>query len=178
MKKVSLAFLFAAVLFTGCAEKSSVIEADEVAGSVGSSNGTSDNTSTTSGFDKHGVAVDDIDKDTVSTAAQSVYFSFDKYEIQNSEKAKIVFNTQVLSQSNLRNKRVTVEGNCDEWGSDEYNFALGLKRAKAAKQALIVQGIDASRLNIVSYGESNFVCTERTRACWGKNRRADFKIYK
>ena len=71
---------------------------------------------------------------------------------------------------------ITIEGNCDEWGSDEYNFALGLKRTKAAKDSLVAEGVDATRISMVSYGESNPVCVEKTQECWAKNRRDDFKL--
>ena len=69
-----------------------------------------------------------------------------------------------------------LEGNCDEWGSDEYNFALGLKRANAVKDELLNNGVASERITLVSYGSSNPVCTEKTQECWSKNRRVDFKL--
>ena len=71
---------------------------------------------------------------------------------------------------------IKVEGNCDEWGTDEYNYALGLKRAKSAKDALVRNGVSADRIAVVSFGESNPVCTDKTKACDAQNRRADFKV--
>ena len=70
---------------------------------------------------------------------------------------------------------VKVEGNCDEWGTDEYNYALGLKRAKVVKDALIADGISESKISVVSFGESNPVCADKTKECWSKNRRAEYK---
>ncbi|EOH1891262.1 OmpA family protein, partial [Campylobacter coli] len=81
-----------------------------------------------------------------------------------------IFNTEVSGVS------ITVEGNCDEWGTDEYNQALGLKRAKAVKEALIAKGVNADRIAVKSYGETNPVCTEKTKACDAQNRRAEFKL--
>ncbi|MFA6756952.1 MAG: OmpA family protein, partial [Sulfurospirillaceae bacterium] len=74
------------------------------------------------------------------------------------------------------NLSIKVEGNCDEWGTDEYNYALGLKRAKSVKDALIAEGVPSDRIMVVSYGESNPVCSESNKDCWAKNRRAEFKL--
>ena len=71
---------------------------------------------------------------------------------------------------------IKLEGNCDEWGSDEYNYALGLRRANAVKAAMTAQGVSADRITMVSYGESNPVCTDKTKECWAHNRRVDFKL--
>jgi peptidoglycan-associated lipoprotein len=67
-----------------------------------------------------------------------------------------------------------IEGHCDERGTIEYNLALGERRTKAATNYLVAQGIEARRISIVSYGKERPVCTERTEACWAKNRRAHF----
>jgi len=69
---------------------------------------------------------------------------------------------------------VLIEGNTDERGTAEYNLALGERRAKAAMNYLVAQGIQANRITIISYGKERPVCTESTEACWAQNRRADF----
>lgn len=69
-----------------------------------------------------------------------------------------------------------ISGHADERGSDEYNLALGQRRAVAAKRYLVDHGIDATRLGVVSYGEEHPVCTASAEACWSKNRRAEFEI--
>jgi peptidoglycan-associated lipoprotein len=61
-------------------------------------------------------------------------------------------------------------------GTDEYNYALALKRAKSVKESLATYGVDSSRIMIVSFGESNPACKESNKACWDKNRRAEFKL--
>ena len=72
------------------------------------------------------------------------------------------------------NVRFTIEGNCDERGSEEYNLGLGDRRANATKEFLISQGVAANRIMTVSYGEERPVCREQTEDCWTMNRRAHF----
>jgi len=105
----------------------------------------------------------------------TVYFDFDKFNIRADQQEKIQTDAEIAKSAPAELK-IKLEGNCDEWGSDEYNFALGLKRAKSVKEALVAEGVDAGRISMVSYGESNPVCTEHTKECWAKNRRVDFKV--
>jgi len=67
--------------------------------------------------------------------------------------------------------KLTIEGHCDERGSDEYNMALGDKRAESAKDFLVQVGIPAAILSLVSYGKQRPVCDQHDEACWQKNRR-------
>lgn len=109
---------------------------------------------------------------------ESVHFAFDKYnltddmrEVATSNYSKI--NTVEEVYSGLK---VKLEGNCDEWGTDEYNYALGLKRAKTAKDALVADGVDAQKIIMVSFGESNPICTQKNTTCWKMNRRVDYRL--
>jgi len=104
-----------------------------------------------------------------------VHFDFDKYNIRQ-DQLPIVEQIANILKDTKGNFTIRIEGNCDEWGSDEYNYALGLKRAKTVKQALIDLGVDSTKLTIISYGESNPVCTAHTKACWAKNRRDNFTL--
>jgi peptidoglycan-associated lipoprotein len=70
--------------------------------------------------------------------------------------------------------RVQVEGHCDERGSEDYNIALGAKRAQAAKDYLVTLGVAAERISTISYGKELPVCTEHEESCWERNRRAHF----
>lgn len=105
----------------------------------------------------------------------TVYFDFDKFVIRSDMEAKVTSSASVANGA-ANAFTVKLEGNCDEWGSDEYNFALGLKRASTVKKALISEGVNESRITMVSYGESNPVCNDKTQDCWSKNRRVDFKL--
>ena len=111
----------------------------------------------------------------IQSKFQTIYFDFDKYNIRPDQQAKIPADAQV-AMNMPGDMKLRVEGNCDEWGSDEYNFALGLRRAKTVKDALIAEGVVGERITMVSYGESNPVCKEHTKECWAKNRRVDFTI--
>lgn len=113
---------------------------------------------------------------SINGSLGSVHFDFDKFNIKADQQGIVSQNASILGGNEASALSIKVEGNCDEWGSDEYNYALGLKRAKSAKDALISRGISADRISVVSYGESNPVCTERSKACDAQNRRADFKV--
>ena len=112
----------------------------------------------------------------IQSEVNTVYFDFDKFNIKASEQSKISNNAALFNQAGAESLTVKIEGNCDEWGTDEYNYALGLKRATAAKDALVKQGVAVNRLSVVSYGESNLVCTDKTKACDAQNRRDEFKV--
>ena len=107
-------------------------------------------------------------------ALKEVYFDFDKYDIRP-EDAKTLDANAAWLKSNGENL-VLIEGHCDERGTNEYNLALGERRAKATMNYLVSQGIQANRITIISYGEERPVCTEKTEACWAKNRRAAFLV--
>ncbi len=71
-----------------------------------------------------------------------------------------------------------IEGNTDEFGTDEYNYALGTKRAIAVRDALVVKGMSRDSIRVVSFGESKPICMDKTRDCYQKNRRSDVKVSK
>ncbi|MFP4486874.1 MAG: OmpA family protein [Campylobacterales bacterium] len=106
----------------------------------------------------------------------TIYFNFDKYNIRPDMQPKIETDADILGGADLNGYTVKLEGNCDEWGSDEYNYALGLKRAKTVRDSLSQRGVDTGSMILVSYGESNPVCTEHTKSCWAQNRRVNYDI--
>jgi peptidoglycan-associated lipoprotein len=103
-----------------------------------------------------------------------IYFDFDKSTIRSDAAATLDRKIPWL-QANP-GMRIRIEGNADERGSDEYNLALGQRRAASAKRYLVDHGIAADRFDLVSYGEERPVCTEHNEACWQQNRRDDFRI--
>jgi len=113
---------------------------------------------------------------SLEAKAQKIYFDFDKYNIRPDQQENLDADAELFKSDIAKDLTIKIEGNCDEWGTDEYNYALGLKRAKSVRDALSVKGIDISRMVMVSYGESNPVCTEHTKECWAKNRRVEFEL--
>jgi len=105
---------------------------------------------------------------------QPIHFDFDASEILAADKPVLDRKAGVLGAN--RPIRIRIEGNTDERGSDEYNLALGMRRASAAKLYLTQHGIDASRIETVSYGEERPVCQEHDESCWARNRRAEFAV--
>jgi len=109
-----------------------------------------------------------------SSPLKEVYFDFDRYDLKPEARATLKANAGWLKAN--PSARVEVEGHCDERGTNEYNLALGAKRAQAARDYLVSLGIAAGRLSTVSYGEEVPVCKEQTEDCWQKNRRARFVV--
>src|SRR5262249_51540763 len=105
---------------------------------------------------------------------KDIHFDFDKYDIRPDD-AKILDSNAGWLKSN-DGMLVLIEGHCDERGTNEYNLALGERRAKAAMNYLVSQGIQASRITVISYGEERPVCTEKNETCWQKNRRDHFLV--
>jgi peptidoglycan-associated lipoprotein len=109
---------------------------------------------------------------------RSVHFAFDKYKLSNEMLVIAKDNYKIINPlvNDNANLKIKLEGNCDEWGTDEYNYALGLKRAKSAKDKLVNDGINPNSIVLVSFGESNPICHDKTSLCWKKNRRVDYKL--
>ena len=105
-------------------------------------------------------------------ALKDVYFDFDKSSIRPGD-AKILDASVAYLKANP-DLLVLIEGHCDERGTNEYNIALGERRARAAMTHLVAQGINESRITIISYGKERPVCAEKTAACWAQNRRDRF----
>lgn len=105
-----------------------------------------------------------------------VYFEFDSSKITGEQVQRIETNADFIKKNAQLNVRI--EGNCDPRGTQEYNLALGERRAQGAKSYLVNLGVDAERLSTVSFGEEKLLLFGHDEISWAQNRRADFVIVK
>jgi peptidoglycan-associated lipoprotein len=188
--KLFFLLLFVSVLVTGCSKKQVVpssIGPEESYTSENSPSSSSEGSSVSLPDDSN--VVSEVSGGEVAGGVSSsgkytgidgksasgikmIYFSSDRYDIEPDQMKRLLSDIPKIKKLASIGK-VRVEGNCDEFGTNEYNYALGLKRAKAVRSVLINQGIPASKISIVSYGESNPVCTGHTAPCHAKNRRVE-----
>ncbi|MCK5613015.1 peptidoglycan-associated lipoprotein Pal [Candidatus Pacearchaeota archaeon] len=103
-----------------------------------------------------------------------IYFDFDKSNIRDDQKVRIEGNDDFLKANS--HLRIVIEGNCDERGTNEYNMALGERRAQSAKKYLENLGIAGRRINTVSYGEEKPLLYGHDEYSWAQNRRDDFIV--
>ena len=123
-----------------------------------------DRTAPRQGFQGMGVEVRNLER---------VHFDYDRYTLSDEARRILARNGAfILARPDLK---IIVEGHCDERGSDEYNLALGEKRARAVQGYLASLGVPASRLRVISYGEEIPLDRSGTEAAWAKNRRVEFK---
>ncbi len=181
VKNLSFALLLA--LFSGCSQKTPELANSNATVDTGLAEGLGNDTidagiDSMQGYDSSSETFGSEDEKitTLNNRLQPIYFGTDRYDISVTESEKIDTDSNVLNSSIAQNLNVVIEGNCDEWGTDEYNYALGLKRAKTVKDALATAGVDEGRLSIVSFGESKPKCSEHNAECWQENRRADVKV--
>jgi len=201
LKIINIAAISLAIMLTGCASKQEVISFNDINKTVkkDENNSISLNdinkiaqeviaseriitTITDSSSQNKNNIIDNTRNTTVSNVngenvtLKSIHFPVDVYSLseddllvttENANKIKII-------SSKGDTFKIKLEGDCDESGSDEYNYALGLKRAISVKNDLINRGINADRIVTFSYGESNPICKEHTAECFSKNRRTDY----
>jgi peptidoglycan-associated lipoprotein len=99
----------------------------------------------------------------------TVHFEYNKSDVRDEDRGTL--QRQAAWLQKYPQVRVTIQGNCDERGTREYNLALGARRANAVKEYLVSLGVSAARVDTISYGKERPVCTESTEDCWAQNRR-------
>ena len=103
-----------------------------------------------------------------------VYFAFDKFNVENQYKEMLKQKSDLMKQ--FPSIRVRIEGNCDDRGTQEYNLALGERRARGAYEYLVMLGVNPNQLEMISYGKENPAVQGNNQAAWAKNRRDDFRV--
>ena len=104
----------------------------------------------------------------------TIHFDFDSYELKEEARAILALKANIMRK--YADVTVVVEGHCDERGTEEYNLALGERRARAAYEHLVILGVDPGRMKIVSYGEEKPVDPGHNESAWMQNRRAEFVV--
>ena len=104
----------------------------------------------------------------------TIYFDLDRSDLSADARSTLDAKLGILTGS--PEIRISIAGHTDERGSDEYNMALGQRRAAAARRYLVQRGIAATRIDITSFGEERPVCSESFEGCWSQNRRDEFEI--
>jgi peptidoglycan-associated lipoprotein len=182
-KTLLITLTLSALMFSGCSQKkpnmpedgtNNIADATQITGETVTINENSYNTDayTSTNGTKN---ANDGQFNSSSDGLQSIYFGFGGYGISAGMENNINTNVKLV---NKRNAKIKIEGNCDEFGTDEYNYALGLKRAKAVKDSIVAQGVSPSKMVIISFGESSPVCSDPTDSCYAQNRRVDLRLVK
>jgi len=177
-KSIMIVLAFSSMLLIGCSQKAPDLDIEDGKNNISD---TTEIAGDTVDIDENKYGNENTDGVTGSQynssndGFQSIYFDFGDYGISSSMENHITSNTNVV---NSANSTIKIEGNCDEFGTDEYNYALGLKRAKAVKDGIVSQGVPESKMVIISYGESNPICSSPTDSCYEKNRRVDLRLVK
>lgn len=165
-KKVVMATVLAlcmGVMMSGCAKKAVETPAGGDKGAMGPSESLE-------------TAASDILEGRTSAPMLPVYFDFDKSDVRADQVERIENNADFLKKSST--VRIRIEGNCDERGTNEYNLALGERRAQSAKKYLVNLGVEDARLETVSWGEEKVLLFGHDEISWAQNRRDDFVIIK
>jgi len=105
--------------------------------------------------------------------ADRIYFEFDKSDLSDLSRQILAEKAELLKAH--PSLTLVIEGHCDERGTNEYNMALGERRARAAYEYLVLMGIEAGRMTIISYGEEYPAVPGSNEEAWAKNRRDEFK---
>lgn len=143
------------------------------AGGAGSGGGYEDMGTGVSGGDIAGRSGEGIEA-ARRMGLRTVYFDYDQSAIRDDARQALRNNFDILRQRS--DVRVELQGNCDERGSSEYNFALGERRAKAVRDYLVQLGLSSGQMTQVSFGEENPAVVGSGESAWAKNRRVDFAV--
>lgn len=171
MKK--MAAILASVLMVACATSQKAASPDSSnASQVNGNNATAPDSTMVASVSATKIAANKLNAEVQELQNQSIYFDFDKFSV------KPEFQDVIQKEADFiklhKDEVVTLEGNADERGSNEYNLALGSERAVAVEKSLELQGVPAAQIKTVSYGEEKprLVCHEEK--CWKEDRRVDF----
>jgi len=164
---MAIAGLWVTLVIAGCSSKKPApVDTNTNGNPLGEGNTSGSATDTTN----------DFTGGHVGGPLSDIHFGYNDYTIGDQDGSVLRSNASWLQAH--PQTRVQVEGYCDERGSEEYNIALGAKRAQAGKDYLATLGISESRMSTISYGKELPVCTDHDESCWSQNRRDHFSVSK
>ena len=140
------------------------------------SSGSGSSGSGSSGSMDSGIQESRLQSFQASSDLNDIHFEFDQYDLDNNSKAVLKENADYLKHN--PSLHVEVQGHCDERGTNNYNIALGERRAHSTKKYLVSQGVDSRRVHVISLGEEKPFCFDSNENCWLQNRRAHFMATK
>ena len=167
-KTIAIASVWAVLVMAGCSKKPAPVGAENPgANQIGEN-----------GLGSGGPKPDDWENGTIGKGGplSDIHFGYNDYTIGDQDGSVLKSNASWLQAH--PQTRVQVEGYCDERGSEEYNIALGAKRAQAGKDYLATLGINESRMSTISYGKELPLCQDHDESCWQQNRRDHFMVSK
>jgi peptidoglycan-associated lipoprotein len=153
------------LVFSGCARTPKTVKT--------TGPGMEEDASKLLGMEDRGVITEEI-QPIQPKKLEDVYFNFDRFDLTPEARETLADNATWLETN--PNAVVQIQGHCDDRGSNEYNLALGDRRAKSVLNYLVTLGISSSRLSSISYGEEKPQCFSRDEECWARNRRAHFML--
>ena len=128
-----------------------------------------------SGMDS-GIQESRLQSFSASSDLKDIHFKFDQFDLDDNSRAVLQKNAEYLK--NNPNLHVEVQSHCDERGTNNYNIALGERRAHSTKEYLVAQGVNSTNVHVISYGEEKPFCFSSGEVCWQENRRAHFMVSK
>jgi peptidoglycan-associated lipoprotein len=141
-----------------------------------SQSGISESGISESGISESGIQESKLRAFEASTNLKDIHFKFDQYDLDSDSRLILQRNAEFLK--NNRDLHVEIQGHSDERGTNNYNIALGERRAHSTKKYLVSQGVDSNNVNVISYGEEKPFCFSSDETCWFQNRRAHFLVSK
>ncbi len=167
LRIISISFIFMAMIlaFNACSKKD-VVSDEPIMSPTGNSGSASPSGVESGNLGNAG------DSGLVSSDLQTVYFDYDSFNLRGDARGALKANGEWMKQNS--SARIQIEGHCDERGTNEYNMALGDRRANAAKAFLVKMGVSRSRIDTISYGEERPQEPGHDESAWSRNRRAAF----
>jgi peptidoglycan-associated lipoprotein len=180
MKKLLFVLMFTALIAAGCAHRNTIQKGPQ-AGQEGPSTAKQSQAEkkVSSQNTPSSLSSEEIRKKELAEAAAEkkiidIRFNYDKYNLQADAKPVLKELAGLLLKDGAL--KVVIEGNCDDRGTEEYNLALGDRRAQEAKTYLVALGVPADRIQTVSYGKEKPLCRQENETCWARNRRDHFSF--